>query len=296
MRMVFFALAILLRPSPARGDWAWHQTISPHFVVSHQSAWTPPGFVLNLERMHNRLRMDLSMFSPWMAKERLKLYLYENQKSYLDGEFKPPAWSNGLSIYSDKAVVVYDQADRKKLHEVISHETTHLLFNGYWGEHNKKSPAWLNEGLAMMEEAENAAVPEKSDWYRAMAYLSADSLLPMGEFFETAPIDDLKDDKDKVNLWYTQAYSVVYFLYRQHTRIQFKNFCVRLRDGRELEETIRVVYHYPRLTAFEKAWKAWALNSVHRHRVEKLATAADAEPEKKTPGRLEPRGFKSLRQ
>lgn len=271
-------------------------------MVSHQSSWTPPAFVLSLERMHNRLRMDLSMFSPWMAKERLKLYLYENQRSYLDGEFKPPAWSNGIAIYADKTVALYDQADRKKLHEVISHETTHLLFDGYWAEQKKKAPIWLNEGLAMMEEAESADAPEKSDWYRMMAYFEPGSLLPMREFFAITPMQEFSENgpaqggKDRVSSWYAQAYSIVYYLYRQHTRIQFKNFCSRLRDGEDLEAAIRTVYHHPNLKAFEKAWRSWVLNPVHRKRVEKLGGVKEPEAEGRPRGRMGMKEFKSLRQ
>src|SRR5438045_9286300 len=93
-----FALISTLFAVFAGADWGWRQTLSPHFVVFHESAWTPSGFVLDLEKMHNRLRMDLSMFSPWMSKERLNLYLYKGQQSYLEGEFKPPKWSNGISL------------------------------------------------------------------------------------------------------------------------------------------------------------------------------------------------------
>ena len=266
--------------SAAAAAFRWHSTLSPHFEVSHESAWTPPGFVINLEKMHNRLRLDLSMFSPWMAKERLKLYLYHTQASYVAGEFSPPDWSNGIAMYDQKLVAVHDQKDRKKLFEVISHETTHLLFEGYWAETGQSPPTWLNEGLAMMEEGESALKPERTDWYQAMAYAKPDSFMPLGEFLEKSPTKDLQDNKDKVTAWYIQAYSLVYFLFRQHNKLQFKTLCERLRDGKDLEESLWVVYRYPTGAKFEKAWREWLSSPLHRRKIEALpiAGAGSASP------------------
>lgn len=276
MLRLFLSLA-----APALGAWSWHQTLSPHFAIFHQSPWMPPGFVTAIEKMHGRLRMDLAMFSPWMAKERLNLYLYQKRESYSAGEFQPPAWSNGVALYDRKIVAVYDHQDRDKLRETISHETTHLLFESYWSEEAAAPPSWLNEGLAMMEEAESAAAPERSGWYQSMAFMAPDSILPFKEFIAITPTEDLQD-KNKVSSWYVQAYAIVYFLYREHSRLQFKNFCARLREGQELEKSLWLAYRYARLADFEKAWRNWLKNPVHRRRVEKALRARpalDAPPE-----------------
>lgn len=270
-------LAFLLSLGPLQGrawaDWKWHQTISPHFVVSHESAWAPPGFVMTLEKMHNRLRRDLAMFSPWISRDRLNLFLYSGQESYLGGQFAPPAWSNGIAILDQKAVVVFDQASRTKLHEIISHETTHLLFEGYWKEAGKTPPSWLNEGLSMMEETDSLGSPEKSEWYRAMAAWPISTVMPLKEFLAINPTQDIKDDKEKVSVWYIQAFSLVYYLYQKHSRLQFKNLCSQLRDGRGLEETLWMAYRYPKIADLEKAWRAWLASPEHRRRVEKFIAA-----------------------
>ncbi|MDD5658130.1 MAG: hypothetical protein PHF00_12840, partial [Elusimicrobia bacterium] len=161
-------LAAGLRLQAGEPGWQWHETTSPHFSVSHEMPWTPPGFIMNLERMHSRLRMDLGMFSPWMARERVKLYLYRDARSYLGGEFHPPAWSNGLALYDLKAVAVPDNLDRAALMRVIGHEMTHLLFQSYWRQSGYQPPAWLNEGLAMLEEEPER--PERSVWFQSMVF------------------------------------------------------------------------------------------------------------------------------
>lgn len=253
--------ALAARPSGANAppaDGFWHETLSPHFQVKHQAGFLPPGFVLGLEKIHNRLRMDLSMFAPWVAKERLKLYLYADRKSYVGGEFKPPAWSNGIAFHKERVVAVYDQANRPKLLEIIAHETTHLLFEGYWWENGKPPPQWLNEGLAMMEENDDPRVPEKSEWFQTQALLDPNKTIPFKEFVEIRPTQDMKDqDKDQVSLWYVQAFSLVHFLYREHSRLQFQNFCGMLRDGKEIDEAAWRVYRFRSSEDLDHAWRNW---------------------------------------
>lgn len=290
-RFIAFILAIF---SSHAGDWAWRETLSPHFVVSHERAWMPGGFIMSLERMHSRLRLDLAMFSPWMAKERLKLYLYKNQKSYKAGEFSPPEWSNGIALYDRKTVAVYDQPDKDKLLEVISHETTHLIFEGYWGEAHKTPPSWLNEGLAMMEEGASQEQPERSPWYEAMAYLPERPTIPMEDFLKINPTQDLKDKQADVGVWYVQAYALVYFLFRQHSRLQFKNFCEKLRGGKDIEESLWLVYRLHSLNDFEKVWKAWLRDPVHKKRLPARSSFSIGEEKEKEPiGAI--KGFKPLR-
>lgn len=282
---------ILVAAAPAAAT-EWRQTVSPHFAVSHEKTWLPPGFLINLEKMHNRLRMDLAMFSPWMAKERLKIYLYAGQGSYLAGEFEPPAWSNGIAIFERKAVALPESADRRKLMQVLSHETTHLLFESYWQEAHKQPPSWLNEGLAMLEESEASDRPEASGWFQAMAAASPASFAPMEQFLGVTPTTDIHNQGAAEN-WYVQAYSVVRFLTRERSRIQFKAFCATLRDGRPLKEALWLAFRYSSIDKFEKAWREW-LGSHGTKRAAASAAPRESE-ERPSKGFQSMKGFKSLR-
>ena len=303
----FLAVAPLDAASaPKETGWNWRETTSPHFLVKHEMPWAPPGFVMNLERMHSRLRMDLGMFSPWMAKERIKLYLYKDSQSYLSGEFKPPSWSNGVALYELKTVAVPYNPDRKDLIRVISHETTHVLFEGYWHEAGFNGPpSWLNEGLAMMEENDAPDYPERSPWFQSMVLAKPDSFLPMKQFVALNPSQDLHDPSI-VGDFYVQSFSIVYFLYRGHQRLQFKNFCEQLRDGRPVEQALWLAYRYHDLKALEKDWRLWLNRSELRNKVSRAQadTAAQAPPSTDggkpkdafAPTGFTPmKGFKSLR-
>ncbi|MFH1723147.1 MAG: hypothetical protein ABII00_00855 [Elusimicrobiota bacterium] len=235
----------------------WNETLSPHFVVLHESAFAPSGVVLDLEKLHNRLRLDLSMFAPWMAKERVKIYLYKTRESYLHGKFQPPSWSTGIAVQEEKLIATFEFPSREEFLDVIGHELTHLLFEGYWAEVKKTPPVWLNEGLSMIEESPDRSRPEKSRWYQAMAFLTDRTVIPLSRYVRMNPGRDLGSNKDAVTLWYVQAYSLVHFLYRRHTRLQFFNFCGLLRDGTRLERALWKVYRYQSLERLEAAWKRW---------------------------------------
>ncbi|MCX5793943.1 MAG: hypothetical protein NTY77_00420 [Elusimicrobia bacterium] len=293
-----------LSAAPKEKGWNWQETTSPHFVVEHEMPWTPPGFVMSLERMHGRLRMDLGMFSPWMAKERIKLYLYKDTPSFLSGEFQPPSWSNGLALYELKAVAVPDNPDRKALLRVIRHETTHLLFAGFWRDAGKEPPSWLNEGLAMMEEDESPENPERSLWFQNMVLAKPSAWLPMQQFFSLNPTQDLHNSTI-VGDFYVQAYSIAYFLYRAHQPLQFKNFCAQLRDGKDVEQSLWLAYRYHGFPALEKDWRRWLGRSDLRHKVEEAQAETQDQPQpegRKSTGSFAPsglkpmRGFKSLRE
>lgn len=218
----------------------------------------PSGLLLELGKMHGRLKRDLASFSPWMAKEKIKIYLYKTPESYMRGEFEPPAWSNGVAFYAKKLIATHEQPEDGKLHSVLAHEMSHLLFESFWAEERKDPPVWLNEGLAMLEEAPDPGRPESSDWHRAMWVLEEKQTVSFERFFSVSPARDMAGaDKDAVSLWYVQAYSVVYFLYRRHTRLQFRNFCAQLREGKNLQQALWKAYRYPTLSKFEKEWRAW---------------------------------------
>jgi hypothetical protein len=274
-------IAVFLYAAPAGAEpWAWHEALTPHFQVKHEEAFMPPGFTMGLEKIHGRLRLDLAMFSPWMSKERLKLYVYAGKQSYVKGEFQPPDWSNGIAMYNQRTVVVYEQPRKEKLLQIIAHETTHLLFEGYWGEVGKQPPQWLNEGLAMMEETD-AATPERSDWFGAMVNMK--KMMKLDKLFTIAPTQDLAkaSDKDVVDVFYTQSYALVYFLFRTHTKLQFKSFVADLRDGIPVEKALWNTYRYHTLEEFEAAWKRWLKDPSLQRKLDKQPLSASFDFEEK---------------
>jgi hypothetical protein len=160
---------------------------------------------------------------------------------------------------------------------VLAHETTHLLFVSYFREKHRDPPSWVNEGLAMVEEAESPTRPETSQWYQSMVAMDPKKWYPMDEFLAINPTKDLHDNKTMVAEWYVQAYSVTHFLVRKHSRLQFKNFCSLLRDGKSSEEALISAYHYRSAGDFSRKWRAWLNDPTHKRRVDALSDADRAQ-------------------
>lgn len=272
IRLILAALA-LAAPAWARDGqgWDWRESNTPHFIIKHQASWLPPGFTMGAERIHSRLRMDLGMFSPWMSKEKVNLFIYADQVSFLAGEFAPPKWSNGLAIYERKAVAMPTMKDPRKMLSVMAHETTHLLFDSYWREAHREPPAWINEGLAMLEEAESPDKPETSVWYQQMTLIDPKKFPDLEAFFAVTPTKDLHNDQAAVGEWYVQAYSVTHFLLRKHSKLQFKSLCAALRDGKPVADALWLTYRYRRVSDLDKKWRAWLADPQHKRRVAALA-------------------------
>jgi hypothetical protein len=293
-KAAYIALFACFLAAGARAAWAWHDALTPHFQIKHEEPFMPPGFTIGLEKIHSRLRLDLAMFSPWMSKERLKLFVYATKDSYVRSEFQPPDWSNGIAMYSQRTVLVYEQAKKEKLLQIIAHETTHLLFEGYWGEVGKQPPQWLNEGLAMLEETD-AEHPERGDWFGAM--VNMEKVMPLQELFKLTPTQDLaqKGDKEAVDVFYTESYALVYFLFRTHTKLQFKSFVAELRDGSPVEAALWKTYRYHSLAEFDKAWRSWLKDPSLQHKLKQQPASASFDfEERQRYGDI--KGFKPLGQ
>jgi len=262
--------AVSAAAAPQKG-WDWRETTTPHFHILHQAPWLPQGLTIGVERIHSRLRMDLGVFSPWMAKERISLYVYQDSQAYLEGEFSPPAWSNGIAVFGQKAVAIPTMKDPAQMMRTIAHETTHLLFVDFFQEKKLTPPSWLNEGLAMVEEAATRDKPETSVWYQHMVGMSAGSWIPLESFFKISP-KDLGNNQASVEAWYVQAYSITLFLVKKHSNLQFKSFCSQLRDGKTPTQALWLVYRCRRISDFESQWKAWLADPAHQRRVAALAS------------------------
>lgn len=255
MLRLLLLLALFARTASAAGT-DWHIKTSPHFEIFHESIWSPASISLEMERMYSSMRLNLAMFAPWMVKERTKVYIYSSQKTYVNGEFKPPRWSKGLAYVNKKTIVVYDTGDIEKLKAVIAHELTHLYFESYFAEKLKYPPQWLNEGLAVY--MEDSAFPEGGPWSRALAYFSPERRFDYSKFFRLE-IKDLPKES-MIADWYLQAFGTVLYLYRPHQRVQFKAFCRSIREGDSVSDALWNNYRLAQGAHFGKEWSAWLRN------------------------------------
>jgi len=240
-------------PGTAAPVPGWHVKTSPHFEVLHQSAWSPNSIILELEKMFSTMRLNLVMFAPWMAAEKSKIYIYASQDAFQNGEFAPPKWAKGLAYPAKKIVVVYDSGDTVKLKAVLAHELSHLYFEGYFAEKLGYPPQWLNEGLAVY--LEDIVFAEGGPWRRALPYFTPERRLSF-EDFTGAYLEKLGSDA-RISDWYLQAFGTVSYLYRPHTRLQFKNLCAALRAGETAKAALWKNYRIRNGADFSDKWAVW---------------------------------------
>lgn len=133
---------------------------------------------------------------------------------------------------------------------VSAHELTHLYFNSFFDEKGARPPLWLDEGLAAMLENEILTYPDPRDKGPILS-----SPIPLADFFRMRP--QRYTPAQRVAAWYGQAHSLVRFIKRGHIENNFAAFCGKLRDGESLESSLRAVYGYSDLGAFQAAWMKW---------------------------------------
>lgn|GEM_PF-831757 len=273
--LLLLALARAASAAPTEADGPWRETVTAHFRILHQDAFLPPGFTMSLENIDARLHRDLGSFMNWDQAGRASVYLYRDQRSYAAGQFKPPPWSNGIAIYDKKTVVIPTMKTTAQMLHVLAHENTHLIFVNYFREGGRRDPpSWVNEGLAMLEEADSPDKPETSQWYQSMVMTDPRRWFPLEQFFRLSPTTDLKNDSKLVEVFYVQSYAITHFLVRKHSPMQFKAFCDRLKDGQSVADALRLSFDYRSIGDFEAAWRAWLRKPEHRRKVEALPLAA----------------------
>ncbi|MEK7287792.1 MAG: peptidase MA family metallohydrolase [Elusimicrobiota bacterium] len=253
--MGIFFLLIAGLGALGRTETAWKESPSPHFRIYHAARALPSGITIGLEKMHAKLRLHLGLFAPWMSKEKINLYIYQNEADYKNGEFKPPAWSKGVSSVEKNAVVLYTENDRENFFKTATHELTHLLFAGYFGARRERLPRWLEEEVAMLMEDLAATDSKTAVWLAAMKNKEAWTPESLKQFMKASPFQDASTKS--VSNWYIQAYSLSRYLFIEKGRIKFKVFCDHLARGDSEEKALQAAYFLSNYNDFEWSWREW---------------------------------------
>ena len=66
-------------------------------------------------------------------------------------------------------------------------------------------------------------------------------------------------DKQLIELFYSEAYSLLQYLVKEFGKDKFVLFCQYLRDYRDLTRAVRITYSFDSLLELENAWKAHIL-------------------------------------
>lgn len=233
----------------------WQLKTLPHFKIYYEkgAGGLAANLSMQLENIYARMRLTVDVFPNWIGTEPAKIYLYASHEAYLQGEFHPDKWSQGIAFPSMKTVVLYPIGDPLKLRAVCTHELTHVYFRSFFSEiTGTKPPLWLDEGLAVS--MESLVYGNKSEWEIALQNYPEDKFFELPGFFYS-DLSSVSDDL--ISYWYLQSYTIVSFLRSSGNKLAFKDFCARIRAGENVVNLLWSVYRFQGIMDFQKKLSAW---------------------------------------
>ena len=213
---------------------------SKHFIVHFDEA-IDKAFIKDIidaaEEYYDDLADNLGLrrFNYWLWDERAQIYIYANKEKYTE-ETNQPEWSGGCADYYHKKLWTYPHASGF-FDSILPHELGHIMFRELVG-FKSDIPLWLDEGVASYQ--------EKSKRYAALGIVK--DALAKGELLTIADLDklkkphDLKDNK-KVELFYAEAVSIVYFLIDKYGKNKFVSMCRYLKENDSFDQALRRTYY-----------------------------------------------------
>lgn len=243
--------AMAPRPAPAAVEV---QPLDPgafsrealHFTVSAYSLKTVEEVSQVAEEVYTQIMHETGLYS-FRPAELYPVWMYREREEFLR-KTGLPHWAGGGAI--GRRLLLYEQ-DRWRI--VLAHEVSHLVFREFLGE----PPGylrWLNEGLAMRQEAVYYEPGFRSHVEAAMAEALRQPM-PLGQLI-TSPV--FSEEARAANRWYLQARSVVDHLIESGSRLGFAEFMKRLKEGRTLDESLAAGYpgKFSSLADLEASWRA----------------------------------------
>lgn len=257
-------------PNAFRPGVTWLESKSTHFDIYTQqrSSGIPSS---NMSMTFEASYQTLRRFIPWMMSGRVRVFIYQDHQSYLRHEPNAKAWTRALAYPTRGEIVVYDEPGKmKELKEVFTHELTHIFTQQFFDRHQTgriMTPAWLDEGLAVL--MEDQANGTKGVWdhdlrtlnfkrdpsLAAPAFGSSSMfgssfgnrlgvkrrgkpvyLVPFESFMEEGSLQ-AAEARNQVQNWYFQAYAMVRFLLNPaggtspSNRMQFEQFTRLVAQG-----------------------------------------------------------------
>lgn len=251
MLRAVLVLTLCAAPARAMPEEGWDAARTMHFTVKRQSRLMDKKFQATLERAYQRLHTELFSLSPWMATEKVEVFVYRDRRAYAAGSFRPPEWSGGAAVLDPDPKVAKRLILFKPVPDAtVAHELTHLYFDSFFREAGKQPPRWLNEGLATMLEDEVLRRPDPRNRGPRLK-----EVIPLERFFASEPGRD--DPRNRVLDWYAQAHSLVRFLKRRYNKFRFVNFCKMLRAGDGEAKALRQAFGLKDYAELEREWLKW---------------------------------------
>lgn len=228
----------------------WKSQRSNRFIVYYKDA--PDDFIQEVidtaEEYYRSITNELGFtrFSDWLWENRATIYIYNDSQEYLDAT-KQPSWSAGLAAYRERKITTF-LADSGFFDTLLPHELGHIIFREFVG-FRSGIPQWFEEGVASYQEKAKRVGATKA----LRQAIAEKKFIPLTELEKVSLVSS--QDKDFVELFYSESGSVVYFLLTRFSKHNFVDLCKALKEGKSFEQALHD--GYPRFDNVEELNREW---------------------------------------
>ena len=228
----------------------WKEYKKQHFIVYYKNA--PIDFVETVEEAaeesYKQIVKDLGFTGnkSWTWDDRAQIYIYDDQDDYIKNS-QQMQWSAGAALTKKRLIKTYPTASGF-FDTLLPHELGHIIFAEFVGP-RAQIPRWFDEGVAMYQEKAKRFGSEEivRKAIEDGTFVSIKGLL-------IYPLNN-KTSREKVELYYAEAASIVYFMIKEHGQYKFVRFCRKLKEGGTFEFALRSVY--VRFRSYDDLNAAW---------------------------------------
>lgn len=264
------AKARRFNPNVYRPGVEWKESQSKNFTVYTQKRDIGSG-TANMTAVFEQSYNTLKRFIPWMMSDRVRVFVYQDYQSYLKYEPNAKPWSRALAYPTRGEIVVYDEPNKtQELKEMFTHELVHIFTQKFFDKrhtHQIMTPAWLDEGLAVLMEDQAYNGTQGGPWAQdfktlnfqrdpasrmSLGWNSAPTnqmrkpgrtltFMPFAQFMQEGSLN-MMESNGQTQYWYFQAYTMVRFLLNPGNssypskRMQFEQFTKLLAQGEAVRD------------------------------------------------------------
>ena len=230
----------------------WQEEKSEHFIIAYQHV--PESFVKDvIEAAEDHYRQTMTTlgftrYTGWTWKNRVKIVIHDSQSAYVKASHY--AWSAGQVSPDTKEIVTFP-SESGFFDSLLPHELGHIIFREGVGFHDN-IPLWLEEGVAMYQERAR----------RLGADADVRDLIAQGYFIPLEDLDRITlrsgTSRATVQIFYTEAASLVGFLINKYEVYRFVRLCRELKEGQRFDVALNKAYmEFPNLSALERSWRRY---------------------------------------
>lgn len=219
---------------------------SLHFKIHAYGAQNAQEIADSCEAAYTRVMNDTGLYS-FQPHGVYEITVYGSQDEYRKKAGQPD-WSAGVTAGGNAIYTFYQPA----LTGVLSHEMTHLIWFEFMNGRLSDQTRWVNEGLAVYEEAK--ARNRGQELFGGMLPTLRSAPIPMDQLQNLSPNTERAYD---ASVWYAESESMIRFMIERGGRIGFGQFLTAVRDNQAFDSAVYAGFPgtWRTLADFENDWK-----------------------------------------